>query len=82
MVGVLARTLGFLSVDLGEGGLLSQVFLAADGLLTLYPSASRSALLECGGQRGPFPQPPSVHTGQLCSKCHFCPLSHPHSPVL
>lgn len=46
MVGVLAQTLGFPFVVSGEGGLLSQVFLAADGLLTLYPSASWSALLE------------------------------------
>lgn len=67
--------------DKWGGGLLSQA-LAADGLLTLYPSASCSALLEYGGHRGPFPQLPLVHYGWLCSQCHCCPLSHPQSPVL
>lgn len=35
MVVVLAQALDFLSVVTGEGGLLSQAFLAADGLPTL-----------------------------------------------
>lgn len=78
LVVVLAWNLGFLSVISGEGGrLLSQALLVADRLLTLYPSASCSALLECGDHWRPFSHPPSVRSGTTVIPMSLLPCVPP-----